>query len=457
MRRSELLIKMRRDAEKIFRAALRRVDPYRAVKRHVRLLGSKLVVGQGRRERIELDLRRFDNIYLVGGGKATAPMAKAMEDLLRGRICRGLINVKYGFTEKLLYTETTEAGHPLPDEMGVKGTKKILHLLKESKEKDLVISLISGGGSALLPQPADRIPLEEKQAITRSLLSCGATIGEVNAIRKHISLSKGGQMARLAYPATTLNLILSDVIGDRMDVIASGPFVPDSSTFEEALQIIRKYRLEGVPSRIRGYLTQGAAGKIPETPKEGDPVFEKVHHVIIGSNLLALEGAAKEGERLGYRCLILSSMIEGETREVAKVHTAILKEMITSGRPIPPPACVISGGETTVTLRGEGIGGRNQEFCLAAALDIQDLPLRVVALSAGSDGNDGPTEAAGAIIDPLTCKIGKELGLDAMDYLEDNDSYSFFDRVGELLITGPTNTNVMDVRVMLVCAPPSIS
>jgi hydroxypyruvate reductase len=457
MRRPELLVKMRGDAEKIFRAAVASVDPYEAVKRHVKRHGEKLMVGGGRGGRIELDLRRFENIYLVGGGKATAPMAKAMEDLLEGRISRGLINVKYGFTEELRYTKTTEAGHPMPDETGVKGTKKILDLLRESKEKDLVISLISGGGSALLPHPADGISLEEKQTLTRSMLSCGATIGEINAVRKHISFSKGGQMARLAYRATTLNLMLSDVIGDRPDVIASGPFVPDSSTFEEALRVIDRYRLEEIPSSIRSHLSQGAAGEISETPKEGDPVFEKVHHFIIGSNLLALEGAAKAGARLGYRPLILSSMIEGETREVARVHTAIIKEMVASGQPVPPPACLISGGETTVTLRGEGIGGRNQEFCLAAALEIQDLPLRVVALSAGTDGNDGPTEAAGAIIDPLTCKIGKEIGLDAWACLEENDSYSFFKRVGELLVTGPTNTNVMDVRVMLVCAPPSIS
>jgi hydroxypyruvate reductase len=457
MRRPELLVKMRGDAEKIFRAAVASVDPYEAVKRHVNRHGEKLGVRGGRGGRIELDLRRFENIYLVGGGKATAPMAKAMEDLLGGRIRRGLINVKYGFTEKLRYTKTTEAGHPMPDEMGVKGTKKILDLLREAKEKDLVISLISGGGSALLPQPADQISLEEKQALTRSMLSCGATIGEINAVRKHISFSKGGQMARLAYPATTLNLMLSDVIGDRFDVIASGPFVPDSSTFEEALRVIDKYHLEEVPSCIRSHLRRGAAKEISETPKEGDRVFEKVHHFIIGSNRLALEGAAKEGARLGYKPLILSSMIEGDTREVAKVHTAIIKEVVASGQPVPPPACLISGGETTVTLRGKGIGGRNQEFCLAAALEIQDLPLRVVALSAGTDGNDGPTEAAGAIIDPLTCKMGKEIGADALDYLEDNDSYSFFERVGELLVTGPTNTNVMDVRVMLVCAPPSIS
>jgi hydroxypyruvate reductase len=257
-------------------------------------------------------------------------------------------------------------------------------------------------------------------------------------------------MARLAYPATTLNLILSDVIGDRTDVIASGPFVPDSSTFEEALKIIDRYRLEKIPGSVTNYLSQGAAKEIPETPKEGDPIFEKVFHFIIGSNRLALEGAAKEGARLGYRSLILSSMIEGETREVAKVHTAIIKEVIASGEPLPPPACVISGGETTVTLRGKGIGGRNQEFCLAAALDLRALPPKVVALSGGTDGNDGPTGAAGAIVDPLTCKIGEEMGLDAFDYLDNNDSYSFFERVGDLLVTGPTNTNVMDVRVMLI-------
>jgi hydroxypyruvate reductase len=294
------------------------------------------------------------------------------------------------------------------------------------------------------------ITLAEKQAMTRMLLSCGATIDEINAIRKHISSSKGGQMARAAFPATTVNLMLSDVVGDKMDVIASGPFVPDSSTYQDALAIIEKHNLMDIPQSVRGHLGKGAKGEVQETPKRDDLIFEKVRNFVIGSNILALEAAREEAERLGYHALILSSMVEGETREVARVHTAIAGEILKTGRPVPPPACIISGGETTVTLRGKGAGGRNQEFCLAAAMDLDSLPARVVIASGGTDGNDGPTDAAGAVVDPLTCRRGRELGLAASRYLENNDSYTFFKKTGDLLITGPTRTNVMDVRFVLV-------
>jgi hydroxypyruvate reductase len=331
----------------------------------------------------------------------------------------------------------------------VEGTAKILALLKTAGKRDLVFSLISGGGSALLPQPVAGITLPEKQAVTRMLLACGATIDEINAIRKHISLSKGGQMARAAFPATTVNLMLSDVVGDKMDVIASGPFVPDSSTYRDARAILSKYGLREVPPGVREHLDKGARGEVKETPKKGDPIFEKVRNFVIGSNLLALEAAREEAERLGYHALILSSMVEGETREVARFHTAIAAEILKSGCPVPPPACVISGGETTVTLRGKGTGGRNQEFCLAAAIDLDGLPPRVVIASAGTDGNDGPTDAAGAVVDPTTLKKGRDLGLDAARHLAENDSYPFFQKTGDLLITGPTKTNVMDVRFVL--------
>ncbi len=450
MKRPDLLRTMRGDAEKIFLAAVERVNPYEAVKGFVRRAGGKLILGGLGRGETEIDLARFDSVVIVGGGKATAPMAKALEDLLGERVRKGVISVKYGFTEKLSIIEVMEAGHPIPDENGVKSTRRILDILKESGERELVFSLISGGGSALLPQPAGGITLAEKQAITKSLLDCGATIEEINTIRKHISAAKGGQMARLAYPATTVNLMLSDVIGDRMDVIASGPFVPDPSTFGEAWEIIEKYKLRDVPESIRAHLQMGMEKKLPDTPKEGDPLFEKVHNFIIGSNILALEAARAEAEIRGYRPLILSSTIQGETKEVAKVHTAILKEILDSDNPVPPPACIISGGETTVTIRGKGLGGRNQEFCLAAALDLAGLPPRALVLSGGTDGNDGPTPAAGAIVDPLTVEGGAEAGMDAAAYLENNDSYHFFERTEELLLTGPTKTNVMDVRLMLV-------
>lgn len=448
---NDLIQQMRSEAVKLFTASLKRVDPYEAVRRFVRLDGKRLILGQEDQPKTELDMEKYHRILIVGGGKATAPMARAVEELFGEKIDSGIINVKYDFTDKLSFTEIIEAAHPLPDQNGVEGTKKIVTLLEKAGQNDLVFSLISGGGSALLPHPAGQISLSEKQAVTKRLLECGATIDEINAIRKHISSSKGGQMARAAFPATTVNLMLSDVVGDKMDVIASGPFVPDQSDFKDAWKILEKYRLlKDIPASIVEHLKKGTEHLVPETPKEEDPIFDRVHNFIIGSNILALEAAKKEAEKMGYRALILSSMVEGETREVACVHTAIAKEILKTGYPLSPPACIISGGETTVTIQGKGLGGRNQEFCLAAAMDLVDLPLRVVVLSGGTDGNDGPTPAAGAIVDPLTVKRGQEKGMDASDYLGNNDAYPFFQKIDELLMTGPTNTNVMDVRIILV-------
>jgi len=445
-----LLKQIRSEAEEIFKSSVKAVDPYNAVKRFVRVEDNSLILSVKDQTMVKLDFTKYDRISIVGGGKATAPMARAIENLLGDRIHQGLINVKYGFTQPLTITKITEANHPLPDQNGVKGTRKILDLLQSAGEKDLIFSLISGGGSALLPQPAGKISLSEKQELTSSLLACGANIDEINTVRKHISSSKGGQMARAAYPATTVNLMLSDVVGDKMDVIASGPFTPDSSTFREVLEIFNKYELEDIPTTIHEHIMAGIEGQIPETPKANDPVFEPVFNIIVGSNILALEAARKKAQALGYETLILSSAVEGETREVALVHSAIAKEIVRTGRPIPRPACIISGGETTVTIRGKGLGGRNQEFGLAAAMDIVDLPPRVVILSGGTDGNDGPTDAAGAVVDPFTVKRGENLRMRAADFLNDNDSYHFFKKTNDLLMTGPTNTNVMDVRLVLV-------
>lgn len=444
------LKRLRQEAEDIFRASLVPVDPHAAVKNFVRVDGHTLILGKEGQDKVKLDLSGFDRISLVGGGKATAPMAKAMEELLGEKIHTGLITVKYGFTEALHHTGIREAGHPVPDEQGIEGTRNILEFLEKADAKDLIFSLISGGGSALLCQPAAGITLSEKQALTRSLLECGASIDEINAVRKHISAAKGGQMARAAFPATVVNLMLSDVVGDKMDVIASGPFVPDTATFAQALEILEKYDLRKVSAEIYDHLQAGARGETDETPKAGDPIFERVFNFIVGSNIMALEAAEKRAKVLGYNPLILSSRIQGETRDVALFHTAILREILRTGKPIPAPACVISGGETTVTIRGEGVGGRNQEFGLAAAVDVADLDPRFVVLSGGTDGNDGPTEAAGAIVDPLTVSRGKEMGLEARAYLNNNDAYHFFEKTKELLVTGPTNTNVMDVRLMLV-------
>ncbi|RKX97220.1 MAG: glycerate kinase, partial [Spirochaetes bacterium] len=307
-----------------------------------------------------------------------------------------------------------------------------------------------GGGSALLPMPADGITLEEKQATTKVLLECGATIDEINSIRKHLSKIKGGGLMRLAYPANVISLILSDVVGDPLDIIASGPTVPDTSTFKDCMEIIKKYDIEKkIPYTVLKRIEKGLKGEIEETPKDGDPIFEKSENIIIGNNMKAVLAADKKARELGYNTLIISSMIEGETKEVAKVHGAIIKEVKRSGNPISPPACILSGGETTVTIKGKGKGGRNQEFVLACCIDIEGID-KVMILSGGTDGTDGPTDAAGAVGDGETVLRAKKIGLDADKYLNNNDSYHFFQKLDDLLITGPTNTNVMDLRILLI-------
>lgn len=437
--------RLRENALAIFKAGLQAADPLEAIHRHVKRIGLKLQVG----ERV-YNLSDYERIYVIGGGKAGAPMARAIEDLLKGRITAGLINVKYGHLAELEVIRLNEAGHPIPDEAGVRGAQEIVELARQAGEKDLVICLISGGGSALLPLPIPGITLEEKQMVTQLLLACGATINEINTLRKHISQIKGGQLARIAMPATLISLILSDVIGDPLDVIASGPTVPDESTFQDCWRILEKYQLvDRIPRSVLNHIRAGLSGQVAETPKPGDPAFSKTQNLIVGSNLLAVKAAAQKAKELGYNTLILSSFVEGETREVAKVHAAIVKEILNSGNPIPPPACIISGGETTVTLKGKGLGGRNQEFVLAAAIDIAGLK-DVVILSAGTDGTDGPTDAAGAIADGSTVQRAKDLNLDPFKYLQENDSYHFFQPLEDLILTGPTNTNVMDLRIMLV-------
>ena len=310
--------------------------------------------------------------------------------------------------------------------------------------------LLSGGGSALLPAPEAGISLTEKQQVTSLLLECGASIDEINVIRKHISRLKGGQMARLVAPATLITLILSDVVGDPLDAIASGPTVPDPSTYQDCLDIMARYNLlEQLPASVCAHLQRGQAGGCPETPKASDTAFARCQTVIIGSNRLALQAAHTTARALGYEALMLSSSIQGETRDIARMHAAIAQEMRQSGAPLAPPACVISGGETTVTIRGPGKGGRNQEFVLAAALDIADLE-RVVVLSGGTDGTDGPTDATGAVADGQTVARAKALGLEAAQFLRRNDSYHFFAALDDLLRTGPTGTNVMDIHLLLV-------
>jgi glycerate 2-kinase len=440
-RREEL----RQDLHTIFEAALKAVDPGEATRTHVRVAGDQLQVA-GR----TYDLRQYDAVSVIGVGKAGAAMASAVEGLLGARLHGGHVIVKYGHGGPLTRVTVHEAGHPIPDEAGVQATRTLIDFVTARGPRELLLCLISGGGSALSPAPVEGITLAEKQEVTRLLLACGATIHELNALRKHISQIKGGQLSRLASPATLITLVLSDVVGDALDVIGSGPTVPDTSTFADCLAILRKYQLlDHVPPAVRRHLEAGVSGAVPETPKPGDAAFVRTQTVIIGRNLQALEAASRQATTLGYQPLILSSTIEGETREVAKVHASIAREVLASGHPIAAPACIVSGGETTVTLRGQGKGGRNQEFALALALDIDNIP-GIVALSGGTDGTDGPTDAAGAVADWTTCTRAEQHGLHPRTALEHNDAYPFFERLSDLLITGPTQTNVMDVRIMLI-------
>jgi hydroxypyruvate reductase len=422
--------RLRRQALSIFKAALRAANPAEGVARAL----------------AHQDLARYRHIYVVGAGKAGAAMARAAERVLGRRIARGLLNVKYGHVVPLRRIELNECGHPVPDQRGVDGAARIAEIAAGAGPDDLLLCLISGGASALLPLPADPITLDEKQEVTKLLLACGADIHEINAVRKHISQIKGGQLARLAYPARVLSLLLSDVIGDDLDVIGSGPTAPDASTFALARAILDKYGIfERVPASVQERIENGARGLIPETPKQGERIFTRVRNVVIGGNRLAVDAAAARARELGFRTMVLSTFVQGETREIARMHAAIAKEIVHAGRPLKPPACVITGGETTVTIRGDGLGGRNLEFVLSAAIDISGLP-RVAVLSAGTDGSDGPTDAAGAIADGRTLARNPL----APEFLARNDSYRYFEGLGDLVVTGPTNTNVMDVRLILV-------
>jgi glycerate 2-kinase len=441
---------MKRMARAIFSEALTAVDPTKILKERIRIDKSSLWIKIGDNSEKVFDLNRFDKIFLVGTGKASNSMAQAIEEIFEDRLTKGVITTKYGHLLPLKKTQIIEAGHPIPDQKGYEGAKIIHHLLKGSGPEDLVIFLLSGGGSALLPFPANGIELKEKQKVTQFLLDCGADIKEINTIRKHISWMKGGWLAKWAYPSTVIGFILSDVVGDPLDAIGSGPTVPDPSTFGEAWEVLRKYDLlNRIAPSIKNFLELGKEGKVEESPKMGDIVFQKVYNSLIGSNILALRAAEKKATSLGLNTLILSSSIEGETREAARFHTAIAKEVISSGNPIPKPACILSGGETTVTIKGNGLGGRNQEFVLAGALEISGTE-KVVLLSGGTDGTDGPTDASGAVADHTTIQRAKSMGMDPRAHLDNNDTYPFFQKLGDLLITGPTQTNVMDVRILLV-------
>ena len=445
----------RQALRRIMEAALEAVDPEKAVLNNLRRQGSQLHISSQ-----AYDLDGIERIILIGGGKAGAPMAKAVISTIGDRLNACLINVKAGYTlsdaemdslrrASACPIEFIEAGHPTPNEAGVRGALKMLALLESLSERDLVICVISGGGSALMTLPVEGISLADMQALTELLLRSGATINEMNAVRKHLSRLQGGNLARLAQPARLVALLLSDVVGNPLDVIASGPTVPDTTTFAVAWAVLEKYGLlDKTPAPILAHLQKGLSGQIADNPKPGDAMFNRVQTLVVGSNDIAAAKAVEQARAEGLNAMLLTTYLEGEAREVAKVAAALAKEMASSDRPLPKPACLVAGGETTVTIRGSGKGGRNQELALAAAITLSGWE-RVLLATLATDGSDGPTDGAGAIVSGATVNSARERGLDAQAYLRNNDSYSFFKATGELMVTGPTNTNVNDLLFVL--------
>ena len=427
--------------------AIASANPSSAVRRRLKLEGKNLRVGKK-----EFDLSKVKKVIVVGGGKASGAMAEALEELLGSSITAGVVNVPRGLASKyhVKKIRLIEATHPLPSEAGVRGAKRMMELVSNLGSKDLVICLLSGGGSALVPLPAEGISLRELQETTKLFLKCGADINETNAVRKHISGIAGGQLAKAACPAEVVTLVISDVIGDRLDTIASGPTYPDSTSFSNAMAVIKKYKLaENVPKSVLERLQAGLKGKIPDTPKPRDKCFKKVFHEIIASNTQAVEAAADVGKSLGFNVSILTAGMKGEASEVGANFADIAKNVIKSGKPVPRPALFVSGGETTVNVRGKGPGGRSQELVLGAVAGLSGLK-NVAMVAFGTDGIDGPTDAAGAIADGSTLERAERLKLDPKDYLKENAPYPFFKKLGDLLMTGPTGTNVMDVACLIV-------
>lgn len=426
-------------------AALAAVEPYAAVLSQLQRAGDRLTVS-GR----TYDLRAYRHVYVIGAGKAGAPMTRAVESLLGDRIANGLVVVKYGHGGATERVEIVEAGHPVPDAAGLAAGARMLALANAATADDLVLAVLSGGGSALLEAPAGLF-LADMQATTNALLASGATINEVNCLRKHLSAIKGGQLARAVQPATLITLVLSDVVGSPLDVIASGPTVPDSTTWQDAWAVVERHGLAStLPAPVTERLRAGLAGALQDTPKPGDALFANVQTVIVGDNRVAALAACSQAAALGYNARLLTTFLEGEASEVAKFAVALGREVQASGHPAAAPACIVLGGETTVTL-GEphGVGGRNQELALAAALALDGTSGITVAALA-TDGTDGPTDSAGAIVDGSTVARGRALQLDAALALQQHDAYPYLTATGDLLSSGPTQTNVNDLLVVMV-------
>jgi hydroxypyruvate reductase len=428
---------LRRDAETILRSAIEAVEPERLVRQALEARGD-LPASTGR-------------TWITGFGKAAAAMARGATAVLGDRIDGGVLVVPAGGESQAPDgLEVFGGGHPVPDQGGVAGSCAIRQLAREAAPDDLLICLISGGGSSLLNIPPDGLPLEDLQTVTRLLLGAGATIGEINCVRKHLDELKGGRLAREAAPARVLALVLSDVPGDPLDVIASGPLAPDPTRFDQAVTVLRGYGLwDRVPHSVRGYLDRGVCGELPDSPKKSDRCFEKIETVIVGNGDTAARGACATAEELGYDAQLLSSTLVGEAREVGKFLAETALTLIRLADDDRPPTCVVTAGETSVTVRGDGIGGRNQELALGAAIALDGVP-RVLLVSMGTDGVDGPTAAAGAVVTGKTLRRSRELGMDCESALARNDAYSLLHSLDDLIVSGPTGTNVADIQVLLV-------
>ncbi len=429
----------------ILEAALNAVDPKNAVMDKLKVIEGNMVV-----DGFTKPLSDVNRVLIVGGGKAGGPMTEALEEVLGDKIEGGVVNILRGTETRynVNRVQLNPSSHPVPDDEGVKGVQDMMCLTSNLSQEDLVFALVSGGGSSLMTLPVAGVSLEDVQDVTKKLLSSGATINELNAVRKHISAFKGGWLAANCYPATVVSLILSDVVGDPLDIIASGPTAPDPSTYQTAYEVLERYGVWGsVSPAVKKRIEQGLRGEADETPKPGSPVFDNVHNIVVGNNLKAAKAAADKAKKLGYNTEILSTFVEGEARHVGTVYAEIARSLVIDDLPVKKPGALIIGGETTVTVKGSGKGGRNQELALSALMKIADHDCAVLTFA--TDGIDGPTEAAGAIVDGASLVRAKSQELDPETYLEENDSYSFFKELGDAVFTGPTGTNVNDLALIL--------
>lgn len=427
--------------------ALKQTNPSREIRKKIKLSNNNLKIFDE-----TINLRKTNKIYVIGMGKASQNMAKEIEKILSEKITEGTVVTKHGYKDTSLERiKTLEAGHPQPDEDSLVAGGEILKIAQKTKKDDLVINLISGGGSSLLTVPIEPISLKDLVKTTNLLLSSGATINEINAVRKHISQVKGGRLAKTMQEAHVISLIVSDVVGDSLDVIASGPTVPDSTTYSDALKVLKKYSLlNQVPNSVLKHLKKGGSGKTKETPKKKDFENLKIKNFIISSNDKATEAAEKKGKEFGLNTLMLSRMIEGESKEAGIFFAGILKDIVRTNTPIDPPALIISGGETTVTLKNiMGDGGPNQEFVLGAAMKIAGLE-NVAVAAIDTDGSDGPTNVAGGIVDGGTFGVLDDRGIDVLEVLEAHNSKFGLEEADGVVLTGPTGTNVNDLRVGVV-------